>query len=768
MAIRNPNAARLDLRRTNEIKTWLSERLLPGMTTPTVPSAPHNLLGATHPDTSADTPTRGSLVAANATPLWDELVLGGLGAGSIVTRDANDVLWSAYALSGTAGQTYTFPPASASLVGGTGASPRVAYWADANNITSDAGLTVDAAGDGYVVATGGYVGITADVRTVYDSGNGRIIETLGDSAGADEWRVNGSGGANVANIDSTGYGYFAGHVGIGLAADAAYQLAVYDAAINTAANRFGIFNYQEKTAGASDVNDLYIGAYNDMTIDQAGGTVGDVTGAYNAGRLGDGTVGSGGASKYVVGTNSYISLAGGTIWGYAASEFVLVEQTAGNTLNGDLYGALIDVDADGTVSGSVYMLYLQERSNIDYGIYQNGTAPNRLAGDTGIGTTPTAGQLHVDQSAAAGAQPALYIDQGDVSEQHIVCSMDGADQDFPNILQLAVTGSPALWWDESENSFGLKNISGLLVEDDDWIGISGTDLRTVYDSSSGYIINALGDAAGADEWRVNDSGGTNVANIDSDGNGYFAGIVGIGSAPSSRLTVYEGTSPAGESRAVLAQNIHTSAINCVDYIKAAQFGAYEESPAGVTNTGYSLGLEVYGYLNSAATITQTFGLRVTTGIRSTHTGTVGTAYGVRVSIANSSGTITTGYALYLDPVNATTKWGIYQNDTAASHLGGDLSVGGTTTPAAQLHVDQSSSTGAQPVLYLDQADVSEEAIYYVGTSDAATADQTLVDPADFTTPGALIAWVKVVVSDTRAGGIGTVDGWQPVYAIPTA
>jgi hypothetical protein len=48
-----------------------------------------------------------------------------------------------------------------------------------------------------------------------------------------------------------------------------------------------------------------------------------------------------------------------------------------------------------------------------------------------------------------------------------------------------VTGSPALWWDESENAFGYKNISGLLVEDTDWIGNSGTTARLTFDSSGG-------------------------------------------------------------------------------------------------------------------------------------------------------------------------------------------------------------------------------------------------------------------------------------------
>lgn len=97
---------------------------------------------------------------------------------------------------------------------------------------------------------------------------------------------------------------------------------------------------------------------------------------------------------------------------------------------------------------------------------------------------------------------------------------------------------------------------------------------------------------------------------------------------------------------------------------------------------------------------------------------------------------------------------------------GDMGIG-ETSPVAQLHVYQSSSTGAQPVLYLRQSDVSEEAIYFHGTSSSVTADQTLIKSGDFPTAGALLGWLKIVIQDSRAGGIGTVDAWLPFYAVPS-
>jgi hypothetical protein len=67
----------------------------------------HNLLSTTHGDTlAASPPTRGSLVAANATPKWSEFALAGA-TGSVLTRNATDPAWSGFYLSGTAGGTTT-------------------------------------------------------------------------------------------------------------------------------------------------------------------------------------------------------------------------------------------------------------------------------------------------------------------------------------------------------------------------------------------------------------------------------------------------------------------------------------------------------------------------------------------------------------------------------------------------------------------------------------------------------------------------------------
>ena len=62
---------------------------------------------------------------------------------------------------------------------------------------------------------------------------------------------------------------------------------------------------------------------------------------------------------------------------------------------------------------------------------------------------------------------------------------------------------------------------------------------------------------------------------------------------------------------------------------------------------------------------------------------------------------------------------------------------GTRAMTGALDVDQPSTTGAAPVITLDQADVDEDFFKFTGTSDT-NVDRALVDAANFTTPGAIV------------------------------
>ncbi|MEE9528432.1 MAG: hypothetical protein V3V88_00065, partial [Dehalococcoidia bacterium] len=97
---------------------------------------------------------------------------------------------------------------------------------------------------------------------------------------------------------------------------------------------------------------------------------------------------------------------------------------------------------------------------------------------------------------------------------------------------------------------------------------------------------------------------------------------------------------------------------------------------------------------------------------------------------------------------------------------GDIGIG-TDAPTAKLHVDQSSTTGAKPVITLDQADVDEDFFKFIGTSDT-NVDRALVDAANFTTPGTLTGWLKINIQDDQATNpITDGDYYIPFYTAPT-
>ena len=98
------------------------------------------------------------------------------------------------------------------------------------------------------------------------------------------------------------------------------------------------------------------------------------------------------------------------------------------------------------------------------------------------------------------------------------------------------------------------------------------------------------------------------------------------------------------------------------------------------------------------------------------------------------------------------------NTKYTSFVAGNVGIG-TRAPTAQLHIDQSSTTGAKPVLTLDQADVSEELIKLIGTAASGTLTQSIVNAGDvgaFTTVG----YIKVYIQDD---GDQVADG---AYYIP--
>ena len=97
----------------------------------------------------------------------------------------------------------------------------------------------------------------------------------------------------------------------------------------------------------------------------------------------------------------------------------------------------------------------------------------------------------------------------------------------------------------------------------------------------------------------------------------------------------------------------------------------------------------------------------------------------------------------------------------------NVSIGAANDAGGKLQVYQPAANGAMPVLLLDQADVSEEFISFVGES-AADNTMSLVDAADLSIAGDIIGWARITVTDVASTG-GIVDGtyFVPFYDTPT-
>lgn len=94
---------------------------------------------------------------------------------------------------------------------------------------------------------------------------------------------------------------------------------------------------------------------------------------------------------------------------------------------------------------------------------------------------------------------------------------------------------------------------------------------------------------------------------------------------------------------------------------------------------------------------------------------------------------------------------------------GDIIIGGGTVPSAKLHIDQTSSTGAKPVLLLDQGDVSEEFVKFVGAAAAGVLTQSVVDEGDQASE-TREGWLKVEVEDV-GDQIADQAYYIPIYSL---
>jgi len=87
------------------------------------------------------------------------------------------------------------------------------------------------------------------------------------------------------------------------------------------------------------------------------------------------------------------------------------------------------------------------------------------------------------------------------------------------------------------------------------------------------------------------------------------------------------------------------------------------------------------------------------------------------------------------------------------------------TPLAKLHIDQSTTDAAIPVLLLDQADVSESFAWFAGEAITATLTNNLIAAGDVTT-ATIAGYLEIYVQDVGTGELVT-DGsyYVPFYDV---
>lgn len=115
---------------------------------------------------------------------------------------------------------------------------------------------------------------------------------------------------------------------------------------------------------------------------------------------------------------------------------------------------------------------------------------------------------------------------------------------------------------------------------------------------------------------------------------------------------------------------------------------------------------------STAVVGISYGLHST--VLNSGAGTITNAYGAYIQVEQTAGVITTGYLLRgVLAGTIGTAWGIHLAGSTLNYLQGRLGVN-REFATAQLHVDQSDNGGAIPVLSLDQADISDGFINFIG------------------------------------------------------
>lgn len=175
------------------------------------------------------------------------------------------------------------------------------------------------------------------------------------------------------------------------------------------------------------------------------------------------------------------------------------------------------------------------------------------------------------------------------------------------------------------------------------------------------------------------------------GNAYIQGNVSIGTTPSSSFALNVRYAFTNQSYVGSQYDVRGTVTSAGTYTyKGFIAVAYTSVATGITNSGAMYGIEVDARRDNVlsgdlGTLSNVYGMFLQYGHRGTAGGSpqTTTARGIYIKGAyGGTGTITTIYDIYLDTPatggTATTKWSIYQANTASSYLAGRLCLGSNT------------------------------------------------------------------------------------------
>lgn len=307
-----------------------------------------------------------------------------------------------------------------------------------------------------------------------------------------------------------------GAVSMGTAPDANAHLLIYNAIVSTINQYYGLWTWHQKTLGASDENDPMHGLDSTMAMNHAG-VIGHMLGGRYHSWLRAGTIGAAGQAADLIGIEAEADGDAGTVYGSAigVNALVTIDGTVfqddpgtghvygirsvvdlnAGTIDGNVYGAHVWVDDDIGAGGTVYMLYLDEQTGIDYGIYQSGSADNYLGGNLAVADG-------IEFTGASGVN-IITIPDNFADALHIID--DGAGDVFFRII--TTTGSEEVIFNDGEddvnfriksdtfaNAFYVDGAAGgitvggpSMTVPDGWILGIGPALERIVFNAAGYV-----------------------------------------------------------------------------------------------------------------------------------------------------------------------------------------------------------------------------------------------------------------------------------------